>query len=107
MDGHDNRKSSGLALCTNPLADCQRIAGLGDVEQLKFKTTGVLVHGTDEMFVFNARQHPNYSRCKNKSKTWTAGCFTVESSWHSSPGPQEMSVLLQELAVLLKAMSVL
>ena len=96
-----------LAPAVDTLADCKGIAGLGDVEQLKFKTTGVLVHGTGEMFVFNARQHPSYSRYNNKSKTWTAGCFTVESSWHSSPGPQEMSVLLQELAVLLKAMSVL
>ena len=45
MDGYDNRKSSGPALYTKPFADCKGFAGLGSAEQIKFKTTGVLVHG--------------------------------------------------------------
>lgn len=54
MDGYDNRKSSGPALYTKPFADCKGFAGLGSAEQLKFKTTGVLVHGIGGYYVYVA-----------------------------------------------------
>jgi len=54
MDGYDNRKSSGPALYTKPIADCKGISGLGGAEQLKFKTTGVLVHGIGGYYVYVA-----------------------------------------------------
>jgi len=54
MDGYDNRKSSGPALYTKPIADCKGISGLGSAEQLKFKTTGVLVHGIGGYYVYVA-----------------------------------------------------
>ena len=54
MDGYDNRKSSGPALYTKSFADCKGFSGLGSAEQLKFKTTGVLVHGVGGYYVYVA-----------------------------------------------------
>jgi hypothetical protein len=45
LDGYSTFKSSGPSLHAKPLCDLKGAAGLSGAEQLKFKTTGVIVHG--------------------------------------------------------------
>ena len=45
LDGYSTFKSSGPSLHAKPLCDLKGGPGLSGAEQLKFKTTGVIVHG--------------------------------------------------------------
>ena len=45
LDGYSTFKSSGPSLHAKPLCDLKGAPGLSKAEQLKFKTTGVIVHG--------------------------------------------------------------
>ena len=45
LDGYSTFKSSGPSLYAKPLCDMKGATGLSGAEQLKFKTTGVIVHG--------------------------------------------------------------
>ena len=45
LDGYSTFKSSGPSLHAKPLCDLKGAPGLSGAEQLKFKTTGVIVHG--------------------------------------------------------------
>lgn len=45
MDGYDSKKSAGPAIQSKGLHDLKGAGGVADAEQVKFKTTGVLVHG--------------------------------------------------------------